>query len=129
MRGNPAGGDGFIDTGDMVTQRAGRFYFAGRRSGVINVGGQKVHPEEVEAVITRHPGVRMAQVRGRASPITGTLVVADLVVRDGASFDQVRHEVLSACRAALPPHKVPAMLRQVADLAIAASGKLGRADA
>jgi len=50
-------------------------------------------------------------VRGRASPITGTLVVADLVVRDGASFDQVRHEVLSACRAALPPHKVPAMLR------------------
>jgi acyl-CoA synthetase (AMP-forming)/AMP-acid ligase II len=119
--------DGFIDTGDMVTERDGRLYFAGRRSGVINVGGQKVHPEEVEAVITRHPGIRMAQVRGRKSPITGTLVVADIVLQGDAPFDQVRDEVLTACRAALPPHKVPAMIRAVPDLAVADSGKLARA--
>ena len=124
-----ADAEGFIDTGDMVVERDGRLYFAGRRSGVINVGGQKIHPEEVEAVITRHPGIRMAQVRGRKSPITGTLVVADIVLQQGALFEQVRDEVLSACRAALPPHKVPAMIRAVPDLAVAASGKLGRADA
>ncbi len=124
-----ADADGFIDTGDMVTERGGRFLFAGRRSGTINVGGQKVHPEEVEAVITRHPAVRMAQVRGRHSPVTGMLVVADVVLRAGAPFTTVRQEILAACRAALPPHKVPATLREVADLAMADSGKLGRTGA
>lgn len=130
LGGGPALVDdaGFIDTGDMVVQSDDRYRFAGRRSGVINVGGQKVHPEEVEAVITRHRSVRMAQVRGRRSPITGTLVVADIVLHaDAAPFAQVQQEILTACRASLPAHKVPAMLRQVDDLAVAASGKLGRA--
>ena len=124
-----ADADGFVDTGDMVLERDGRCYFAGRRSGVINVGGQKVHPEEVEAVITRHPGVRMVQVRGRRSPITGMLVVADIVLRPDYAIGTIEPEVLAACRAVLPAHKVPAMIRVVPDLAVSASGKLGRADA
>ena len=124
-----ADADGFVDTGDMVTLQGNRYYFAGRREGVINVGGQKVHPEEVEAVINQHPSVRMARVHGRPSPITGTLVVADIVVRRSAQpdcFNAISAEILAACRAALPPHKVPAMLRPVAALDIAASGKLVR---
>ena len=48
--------------------------------GVINVGGLKVYPEEVEAVINRHPLVRMSLVRTRKNPITGALVVADVVL-------------------------------------------------
>ncbi len=120
-------GDGFIDTGDMVVEADDRFYFAGRRTGVINVGGQKVHPEEVEAVIMRDEAVRIAQVRGRSSPITGTLVVADIVLQPGAGDPAaIKTRILAACRAALPPHKVPAMLRDVPDLAMAASGKLER---
>src|SRR6266851_3848472 len=51
--------DGFVDTGDMVELRGDRYYFVGRRDGIINVGGLKVHPEEVEEVINRHPHVRM----------------------------------------------------------------------
>src|SRR5262249_29532913 len=66
--------DGFVDTGDMVELRDGRYFFVGRRNGVINVGGLKVHPEEVEAVINRHPQVRMSLVRSRQNPITGALV-------------------------------------------------------
>jgi acyl-CoA synthetase (AMP-forming)/AMP-acid ligase II len=133
-RGALAGADGYVDTGDMVTLRDGRYFFAGRREGIINVGGQKVHPEEVEAVINRHPGVRMSQVRGRFSPITGAIVVADIVLADtvpgeppgSASFESVKAEVLAACRQALPAHKVPAMLREVASLAVGGSGKLVR---
>src|SRR5580704_2495948 len=50
---------GFVDTGDMVELRDGRYYFIGRRrGGIINIGGLKVHPEEVEAAINRHPSVR-----------------------------------------------------------------------
>ena len=55
MRTALADEDGFVDTGDMLELRGDRYYFAGRREGIINVGGQKVHPEEVEAVINRHP--------------------------------------------------------------------------
>jgi hypothetical protein len=50
--------DGFVDTGDMIERRGERYYFSGRRGGIINVGGLKVHPEEVEAVLNRHPRSR-----------------------------------------------------------------------
>ena len=76
--------DGFVDTGDMVERRGERYYFVGRRGGIINVGGLKVHPEEVEAVINRHPQVRMSLVRPKQNPITGAIVVADVVLKDGA---------------------------------------------
>ncbi len=122
-----ADAEGFVDTGDMVMERDGRFFFAGRRSGVINVGGQKVHPEEVEAVITRHPSVRMAQVRGRRSPITGAIVVADLVLTEPGALQRLQSEILATCRAALPPHKVPALLREVEELGMSGAGKLSRA--
>src|ERR1700722_18161069 len=46
--------DGFVDTGDMVELRGDRYHFVGRRGGIINIGGLKVHPEEIEAVINRH---------------------------------------------------------------------------
>ncbi|WP_158914260.1 AMP-binding protein, partial [Caulobacter sp. S45] len=70
--------DGFVDTQDMVEQRGERLYFTGRREGIINVGGLKVHPEEVEAVINRQPGVRMSRVFPRRSPIAGALVAAEV---------------------------------------------------
>ena len=122
------GADGFVDTGDMVERRGERYYFIGRREGVINVGGEKVFPEEVEAVINRHPAVRMSLVWPRSSPITGAIVAADIVLQpdQAADFATIRAEVLDACRAALPPHKVPVSVRQAASLAIAESGKLVR---
>ena len=96
---------------------------------MINVGGQKVHPEEVEAVINRLPNVRMARVRAQRNPITGALVVADIVLEDTAAdqpFDSIKADIIAACRAALPAHKVPAMLRAVLSLEVGASGKLSR---
>jgi acyl-CoA synthetase (AMP-forming)/AMP-acid ligase II len=124
--GKIADADGFVDTSDMVELRGDRYFFVGRREGVINVGGQKVHPEEVEAVINQHPGVQIARVRGRPSPITGAIVVADIVVRKPRVFETMVDEILESCRRALPPHKVPAMLREVASLDISESGKLTR---
>jgi acyl-coenzyme A synthetase/AMP-(fatty) acid ligase len=120
--------DGFVDTGDIVELRGDRYHFVGRREGIINVGGLKVHPEEVEAVINQHPAVQMVRVRGRLSPITGAIVVADIVVRPSCtnSFHTTRDEILAACRHVLPPHKVPAMLHEVPALDVAESGKLVR---
>ena len=123
------GDDGFVDTGDMVERRGDRYHFVGRRGGVINVGGQKVHPEEVEAVINGHPRVRMSLVRTRRSPITGALVVADVVLNAGPEPDRVADlegEIMRLCRDRLPRHKVPAAINVVPALDVAPTGKLVR---
>ncbi len=125
--------DGYVDTGDLVELENGRYYFRGRRGGIINVGGQKVYPEEVECVLNADPRVRMSLVRSRRNPITGAVVVADIVLEDslnsaleGPMAEEIKNDLLSACRRALPAHKVPAMLRFVAALELTAAGKLVR---
>jgi acyl-coenzyme A synthetase/AMP-(fatty) acid ligase len=124
--------DGYIDTGDMVELRDGRYYFVGRRGGIINVGGLKVHPEEVEAVINRHRGVRMSLVKARRSPIIGAVVVADVVLNDetqapaASAEGALKDEIIRHCRGALPQHKVPAAIRFVPSLAVTTAGKLAR---
>jgi acyl-coenzyme A synthetase/AMP-(fatty) acid ligase len=119
--------EGFIDTGDMIEQNGDRCYFVGRSGGIINVGGSKVHPEEVEAVINRQTGVRMSLVKARKSPIAGALVVADVVLEDAAPTEEsVRAAILAACRSELAPYKTPAMIRFVPELAMTTAGKLAR---
>ena len=126
--------NGFVDTGDALELRDGRYYFAGRRDGVINVGGLKVHPEEVEEVINRHPQVRMSLVRTKKNPIMGALVVADVVLKTAQGFDarddrSLQQDILSLCRGALSAHKVPVSITFVATLAVAETGKLIRRNA
>ena len=123
--------DGFVDTGDMVELRGDRYHFVGRRGGIINIGGLKVHPEEIEAVINAHAEVRMSRAKSRRSPITGSIVVADVVLTaDGAGRDkEIREEILGSCRASLASHKVPAVIRFVEALDVTPAGKLARSDA
>jgi acyl-coenzyme A synthetase/AMP-(fatty) acid ligase len=124
--------DGFVDTGDMVELHGGRYHFVGRRGGIINIGGLKVHPEEIEAVINRRAEVRMSRARSRRSPITGSIVVADVILADDVDASRsgaIREEILADCRAQLAPHKIPTMIKFVPSLDITAAGKLARHDA
>jgi acyl-coenzyme A synthetase/AMP-(fatty) acid ligase len=130
-----AAGDGYVDTGDLVELTDGRYYFRGRKGGIINVGGLKVYPEEIESVLNADPRVRMSLVKARRNPLTGSLVVADVVLCDGATsidaqtLDQVKTDLLNACRRTLAAHKVPALLRFVPGLELSAAGKLVRPSA
>ena len=126
--------EGFVDSGDELELRDGRYYFAGRRDGTINVGGFKVHPEEVEAVINRHPQVTMSLVRSKKNSITGALVIADIVLRSppqsgSGNSAALQSEIMQFCRAELDPHKVPAAINVVPMLAMGESGKLERRNA
>ena len=125
--------DGFVDTGDMVELRGERYFFAGRRDGIINVGGLKVYPEEIEAVLNQHPQVRMAMARKQQSSITGALVVAEVVLREDPTAPsgrdaqaRLKEELLQLCRSALARYKVPAAIAVVPALAVTPSGKLQR---
>jgi acyl-coenzyme A synthetase/AMP-(fatty) acid ligase len=122
--------DRFVDTGDMVERRGDRYFFVGRKGGIINIGGLKVHPEEVEAVINRHPMVRMSLVRSRQSPITGAIVVAEVVLKplspSAPREAEVKDDILKLCRDELPRHKVPVSISFVPALSVATTGKLAR---
>jgi acyl-CoA synthetase (AMP-forming)/AMP-acid ligase II len=125
-------GAGFVDTKDIIEQRGERCYFSGREDGIINVGGLKIHPEEIEAVVNQHPKVRLSLARPQPSPVLGAVVVADVVLRDaghppaGLELDQLKDDILKLCRASLPRHKVPATINVVPSLAFTAAGKLAR---
>jgi acyl-coenzyme A synthetase/AMP-(fatty) acid ligase len=127
--------EGFIDTGDVIECRGDRYFFAGRKEGIINVGGLKVHPEEVEAIINQHPDVEMSLVKPRANPITGAIVVAEVVRKavggqpvetSLSEANKLKEELLVLCRKTLPPYKVPASIRVVSALNVGVSGKLAR---
>ena len=124
-------GKGFVDTGDLLVPPAlavttlpdcgGRYHQCRRL---------KVHPEEVEAVINRHPQVSMSLVRMKKSPITGAIVIADVVLKTPRSVPEgaanVQRDIMQFCRGELALHKVPASIDFVPALAVAETGKLSR---
>lgn len=122
--------DGFVDTCDLVELHGDRYYFMGRRDGLINVGGLKVHPEEIEAVINRHPEVHMSLVRARKNSVTGSVVVAEVVLKGSQSecpdMTALQKDILALCREALASHKVPAAINFVPNLPVTESGKMMR---
>ena len=122
--------EGWIDSGDLVEQRGDRFYFLGRASGAINVGGDKVFPEEVERVILEMPEIALARVSARRNPIVGAVVEAVVVPHttpgEVSGTVELARRVRAHCAARLPRHKVPALVQVVNDLKAETTGKLAR---
>lgn len=114
-----AGEDGFVCTGDVVELRAGRVFFLGRNTGVVNVGGHNVWPEQVEEVLRKHPEVRDVRVTAQPSSLAGNLLVADVVTGDAVTAGQLRAWV----RARAPLSHVPARIRFAEQLATSTTGK------
>jgi acyl-coenzyme A synthetase/AMP-(fatty) acid ligase len=125
-----ADSEGFVDTDDLVERRGDRCLFMGRRAGTINVGGLKVHPEEVEQVINLHDAVSASLVKRRRSPITGDLIVAEVVLKEANETPERRRalsdEILRVCRARLDRHKAPVAIEFVPSIAVSPGGKVVR---
>ena len=98
--------DGWLSTGDLVRIEDDRIFFMGRESEVINVGGVKVHPLEIEDIISAQPGVKLARVYGQENPVVGQIVAVELVICEGFDPEKVEEEIRLACRV-LPRHSVP----------------------
>ncbi len=108
-------------TGDLGTlDDAGYLTLHGRGDSIINVGGLKVAPAEVAAVLERHPDVREAAVLGVADR-RGEEVVYAVVALDGAADEA---ELVSFCRERLADHKVPRRIEIRDELPRTASGKV-----
>lgn len=96
--------------------------FIGRRSEFINVGGYKVNPAEVEAVINRFPDVVSSRVYGRKNSVTGTILVADVFVHK----DVQEHELRKFLQSELQEFKIPRIINFTNTLNLTRSVKLRR---
>lgn len=118
--------DGWLRTGDLAVEEGGLFFLKGRLKTVINVGGMKCFPEEIEAVLEQHPGVREARVYGRENARFGSVPVAEIVA--AGEKPPGLPELIAHCREALASYKVPVDFHWVAKLPRTASGKVRRCD-
>jgi long-chain acyl-CoA synthetase len=115
--------DGYLRTGDLGRVDADGFlWVAGRVSDMINRGGLKVFPDEVEEVLRRHPAVRDAGVAALPDSRLGEIPHAWIV--SDVSIDPA--ELSAWCREHLAPYKVPAGFTQIDALPRSDIGKLLR---
>ncbi len=109
--------------GDMASIEAdGTIRLIGRGSMCINTGGEKVYPEEVEAVLKAHPAVADAVVVGVPDPRFGERVAAVLQPRAGSALSSFE-ALQSHCRRHLAGHKVPRQMAVVEEVPRSPSGK------
>jgi len=118
----------WLDSGDIVKLQDERVYFLGRANGSINVGGNKVMPEEVESVILELPEIAFVQVRARASAVLGSLVEAAVLPAGGRVLDaDLKRRVMAHCRTRVEAFKVPAFVVLAEGIEVNAAGKMSRA--
>jgi acyl-coenzyme A synthetase/AMP-(fatty) acid ligase len=91
--------------------------FRGRNTDVINVGGRKVMPADVEAVLRSIPGIAEVRVYGRRSSLAGQLVAAELVLAEGADAEAVRATAERVARERLASYQVPRSIQVVSEIA------------
>ena len=122
----PSPRDEWFHTGDLVDVVADRVLFVGRKSDMINVGGNKVYPIEVENMIRAVPGVADTRVYGEASSIVGELVKCDLVVQQDFEASEVEKAVRDKALAELNSFQRPRFISIVDDIPRTAAGKMQR---
>jgi acyl-CoA synthetase (AMP-forming)/AMP-acid ligase II len=105
--------DGYFRTGDRVEVDGDYLRVLGRDAEMINVGGEKVLPTEVEAVLIDISGVDDAVVYGEPHPLLGQIVCADVVLSGEMDPADARRVVRRACSERLPAYQVPAKVKVV----------------
>ena len=115
--------EGYVDTGDLArVDEDGFVWIEGRAGDLINRGGNKVFPEQVEEVLRLVPGVAEAAVVGAPDDRLGEVPVAFVVT----TTDVSDADLVAACREHLAPYKVPAEFRRVDALPRSEVGKVLR---
>lgn len=99
--------DGWFSTGDSVEVSGEYFKILGRKSEIINVGGEKVYPAEVESVIQEMDGIAEAIVYGEKNPIIGNIVCAKVRLTRPEERNALTARLKKHCQERLARYKVP----------------------
>ena len=117
----------FYHSGDLiewVDESAGLFRFKSRKNELINVGGYKVNPNEVEMAIMDIEGVKQAMVYGRSNSILGNVLCADVVLEPGAEMQEL--DIKKRLGSMLQDFKIPRKIKFVDEISLTRTGKKKR---
>lgn len=117
--------DGKIHGSDLgYVDESGMIHLKGRQGDVINVGGFKVDPVEVESAASSHPSVKDCICIRATHPVIGTVLKLLLVPASGAEFN--KRELALHIKSRVEPHKVPTYYEVVEEISRTYNGKLNR---
>ena len=129
-QGGPAGAidpEGWLDTGDLGhLDQDGYLFLAGRSDDVINRGGEKIYPREIEDFLVSQPGVWSAVVVAARDEVLGERPVAYVVPAGPWRRHEMAEALREACEAALPRPKRPSAFYLVQELPLGPTGKVAR---
>lgn len=117
----------YYPTGDLVewvNEAAGLFRFISRKNELINVGGYKVNPGEVEEYIVRIPGIEQAVVIGKSNSVLGNILYAE--VKKNPESDLTEMDIRKYLSEKLQDFKIPRKIKFVESLSLTRTGKLKR---
>lgn len=117
----------YYHTGDLIEwldKEQGLFRFKSRKNELINVGGYKVNPGEVENVLLSIEGVKQVLVYGKANSVLGNVLCADIQLEEGAALSNV--DIKKALASQLQDFKIPRRIKFVEEFELTRTGKLKR---
>lgn len=103
----PFDDEGFFNTQDLVEVKGDYIKFLGRDSELINIGGLKVYPQEIEDVLMTHPLVADVTCSSQYNSLVGTIIEADVVIKHDTNARELKKELRSLCKKNLEKYKVP----------------------
>lgn len=113
--------NGWFKTGDLgYVDGDGYLYLCGRRKELINRSGEKIAPKEIEDILYRYPGVKLAACAGVPDPMRGEEIVAFCVPENGVILDA--GEIITFCKKFLADYKIPKQIFQLEELPIGGNG-------
>ena len=116
---------GWFRTGDLgYLSEDGMLFLRGKMKSMINVAGNKVNPEEIEALLCTYPGVEEVMVSGIPDKVYGEMVRAVIVPEKGRTIDEA--ELLKFCQGKIADFKIPRIIDYSSSLQRTATGKLKR---
>jgi oxalate---CoA ligase len=119
--------DGWLDTSDLgYLDEDGYLFLVGRCDDVINRGGEKIYPREIEELLLAQPGVRSAAVVGVVDEVLGERPVAYVVTDAAVVAAEVEAALTEVCAARLPRPKRPSEFCLVAEMPLGPTGKISR---
>jgi len=111
------------DLVDIVVEKPLKFRFVSRKGDMINVGGYKVNPLEVEETILTLPGIKNARVYSKSNSVLGNIVCCELV-RDNEQLNEV--SIRTFLQSKIQEFKIPRIIRFVDELSTTRTGKIKR---
>lgn len=118
---------GYYQTGDLiewVNKEEGLFRFQSRKNELINVGGYKVNPSEVEGVISQIPGVLQVLVYGKESSVLGNVLCAQIKQDETERLSE--SIVRTFLSGKIQNFKIPRMIKFVESITLTRTGKIKR---